>query len=138
MDKFYQNIESAEDCWIWGGALNNKGYGTIYIGKKLWIASRLSYFIHNDDFDNKLFVCHSCDTPSCVNPEHLFLGTARENIYDMMLKGRAVFIGRKKLTMEQRKHPSSSAYKAGCRCSICREYYRIRRNYYYHKNKTKI
>lgn len=81
--------EPNSGCWLWTGAVSGSGYGKINIGGKFFAAHRLSYFLHNDlPTTNPLFVCHRCDNPMCVNPEHLFLGTARDNLVDCILKGR--------------------------------------------------
>lgn len=79
-------------CWLWAGNVNRKGYGNtgkIVNGYKIRGAHRISYYLHNGPFDYNLNVCHTCDTPCCVNPSHLFLGTNQENTMDMVLKGRS-------------------------------------------------
>ena len=71
-------------CWEWQGKLTFKGYG-IYKGKR---AHRVSYFIYKGVDAKDLFVCHSCDNRSCVNPKHLWLGTNQDNVTDCNKKGR--------------------------------------------------
>ena len=78
-------------CWIWMGALSSKGYGSIRISKKTYIASRVSFVIYKGTIPNGLCILHSCDIPSCVNPDHLRLGTHFENIQDMISKKRDVW-----------------------------------------------
>lgn len=73
-------------CWLWIGNKTPSGYGYIQIEGKAFKAHRLSYLAFKGDFDQKLFVCHKCDYPSCVNPAHLFLGTSRDNTYDAIKK----------------------------------------------------
>jgi hypothetical protein len=83
-------IVDANGCWVWQGSLTNGGYGqTRYLGK-LWRAHRLFYTLLVDPIaDPKTFVCHQCDNPRCVNPNHMFLGDNQDNLTDMANKGRA-------------------------------------------------
>lgn len=85
-DSSYQ-IVSESGCWIWTGAVNKDGYGVIQHNYKLYYAHRLSRLIAGDDIDGKT-VCHTCDTPSCVNPDHLYCGTPADNVADMVRRGR--------------------------------------------------
>lgn len=83
-------VEIAESgCWIWMGALDRKGYGRHGAGQKRTAsAHRSSYAAKFGSIPDGLAVCHRCDVPSCVNPQHLFLGTQKENVEDMARKGR--------------------------------------------------
>jgi HNH endonuclease len=75
-------------CWIWTGYRNLLGYGEITIRGKGWRTHRLSHVLFVGPIAPKLQVCHTCDVPSCFNPQHLWLGTAQENRLDAVKKGR--------------------------------------------------
>lgn len=80
---------SPSGCWLWPVTmLDTNGYGQMRVFGKLVRVSRLVYELYYGPIGNGLFVCHKCDTPSCINPEHLWLGTAMENMQDMIAKGR--------------------------------------------------
>lgn len=81
-------VRSEAGCWLWQGHLDRKGRGNLRVGKRRLIASRPSYELHFDAIPEGLFVCHECDNPQCVNPDHLWLGTHRDNTDDMIAKGR--------------------------------------------------
>ena len=89
--KFFDNAyipEPNSGCWLWNRGLNAYGYGSISIGKKNEGAHRFSYKLHKGEVPQGKWVLHKCDVNSCVNPDHLFLGTAKENYDDMVAKGR--------------------------------------------------
>jgi hypothetical protein len=75
-------------CRIWTGTVDSRGYGVVKLGKRMFKAHRLMYRFFKGPCPDNLFVLHRCDTPSCVNVEHLFLGTADDNMQDKTRKGR--------------------------------------------------
>lgn len=81
-------ITSKEECWLWLGCKNKRGYGSVRINYLMLRANRVSYFIANGPFLDSLLICHRCDNPQCVNPNHLFSGTHTQNVRDMIEKGR--------------------------------------------------
>lgn len=88
-ERFEQKFIKTEKCWIWQAAKNTKGYGKFCTKRSVWeYAHRISYMLYKGDFDQKLCICHKCDNPSCVNPEHLFSGTYSDNNKDAFDKGR--------------------------------------------------
>lgn len=75
-------------CLEWQKSKIKYGYGNFRMGGRAWLAHRFSYELVYGDFPEELFVCHRCDNPSCVNSDHLFLGTVTDNNNDKMSKGR--------------------------------------------------
>lgn len=105
-------INNKNGCWEWNGWKFRGGYGGFDILDKKLYAHRVSHEIYNGEIKYNLDVCHKCDNPCCVNPEHLFLGTPLENMHDAQNKGR----------LPKANHPSLSHYRNnGCRCTDCME-----------------
>jgi hypothetical protein len=90
MEQVFLPTESG--CWLWIGATRgnekNNMYGGFCWNKRTWIASRAAYVLFIGPIPTNMRVCHVCDCRLCVRPEHLFLGTARDNTQDMIQKGR--------------------------------------------------
>lgn len=113
--------EPNSGCWLWERSLlQGKGYGRAYIGnRKMEGAHRVSYRAFYGEIPDGLYVCHKCDQTCCVNPNHLFLGTAYDNKMDAIKKQRASMgtkHGRAKLSIEQVKEIRTSA-KSDCEYS---------------------
>lgn len=89
-ERFISKFVIENECWVWKGAKNRKGYGVIRLRDKNMLAHRVAWIKSKYDIPNGLYVLHKCDNPSCVNPNHLFLGTPKDNMDDKMKKGREV------------------------------------------------
>ena len=93
-DRFFNRFKKdPSGCWIWSSHSDKDGYGLLPGNNGSTRAHRLSYEIHVGAIGCGLVVCHTCDNPSCVNPDHLFVGTAKDNCDDMISKNRDRIIG---------------------------------------------
>ncbi len=120
MKRFFDKINKTETCWLWtAGSRGKTGYGAFKLNKKVIDAHRVSYTMHKGEIPSGMYVCHTCDNKKCVNPNHLFLGTPKDNWQDGFNKDRIKILGG--INVEKlKKHPSRGAYLRGCRCKECK------------------
>lgn len=88
LERFWSKIEPLGDCWLWKNWRDRQGYGRFRMNGITKLAHRVSYELHVGPIQNGMCVLHRCDTPACVSPAHLFLGTHADNIDDCIAKGR--------------------------------------------------
>lgn len=86
--RFYTDVQDTNQCWLWRGATNEHGYGVLNVQGKSTLAHRVAYQTWVGDIPDGCVVMHVCDTPPCVNPNHLRSGTQGENVRDMFDKQR--------------------------------------------------
>lgn len=92
IDRFWTKVNqnSNNGCWEWTAGTTAAGYGCFSLSKMPKLAHRVSYELHHPNQQiSGLFICHKCDNPKCVNPAHLFAGTHKDNMRDMVVKGRS-------------------------------------------------
>lgn len=88
LGRFWLRVDKTDDCWVWIGFRNRDGYGRAPFGGVTHMAHRLSWILHFGPIPPKKLICHRCDVPACVRPDHLFVGTQLDNMIDMARKGR--------------------------------------------------
>lgn len=141
LDRLLSKVHKTDSCWNWTGqTVGRKAdgkYGILMHDRKRWCAHRLFYHLLVGPIPVGIYVCHKCDNPRCVNPDHLFLGTPKDNTQDCVRKGR-IRNGNMGKTHCKHGHPlttdniytSDKRYRAR-KCKICakesqrRQYSRI-------------
>lgn len=125
-EEFWLQVQKSDTCWLWTAHESIDYHGRVRWMGKMHGAHRVSWRLANNaEIPHGLFVCHRCDTPACVNPDHLFLGTCKQNMEDMISKSRH---RNQKKTHCKRGHELSenNVYKRPGRererqCKICRD-----------------
>lgn len=121
-ERFWKYVVKSDDCWLWTGGTRVGRYGGISLGRRgegIISTHRFSYQLHKGKIPKGKIIMHKCDNPLCVKPDHLFMGTQKDNVLDMIAKGRQGKTGAKKgtgsrnhLTMEQANNLREE-YKSG-------------------------
>lgn len=123
--RFWSFVRKTDTCWLWTGATGYFGYGAFRLSeptRRQVGAHRWSWIDANGPIPDGLFVLHSCDTPACVRPDHLHLGTQKENLREASARHR-MSNGRGRWTTCRKGHPLTTvAFPSGTvrRCDICR------------------
>lgn len=131
-ERFWRHVDKSGECWNWKGALGRGGYGQFApTATTHALAHRYSYELHVGPIPAGHVICHRCDNPGCVRPDHLFLGTQLDNVRDMFSKGRNVS-GYGKRTHCKNGHPfdeENTLIQPGGwrRCRACRHLSYVKR-----------
>ncbi len=139
-ERLWSKVDKTESCWLWTGWTAKAGYGFIKDDGRDRPAHVVSFEMAKGTVPRGLKVLHRCDTPSCVNPEHLFLGTSTDNSRDMTSKGRQAFgekQGNAKLTREDVKSIRRRYLAGGIRQNILASEYGVSRTTIYDVTKGK-
>lgn len=140
--RFWPKVEKTDSCWIWKAARRPDNYGQFKFRGQMMNANRVSWILHNGEIPDGLLVCHRCDNPPCINPDHLFLGSHQDNRTDAVKKGR-IWVGhhRSRSTHCDKGHlfttETTLVRKDGYhrRCRIC---WKLRHNAYRRERRAAI
>jgi hypothetical protein len=110
LERLWSKVDQSSRCWIWTSAKTKAGYGVFTYNRKVLLAHRIIWELANGFIPDGLNVLHNCpdgDNPSCVNPAHLWLGTQRDNAFDMVAKGHAGCVRHPERVMRGSHHGNS-------------------------------
>lgn len=131
-ERFLSKVNKTENCWEWRGAKRSRDYGNFNLNGKPTLAHRVSYELFIGKIPKDILVCHRCDNQSCVNPNHLFLGTQKDNVRDCLNKGRMKI----PTNFKQITHGTLSGYDYWkCRCKKCKLIKSVKNKKREHKRK---
>lgn len=85
---FWPRVQKTDTCWLWTASITSRGYGQCFFHQKVSTTHRVSYILNYGCIPDNLHVCHHCDVRHCVRPDHLFLGTNKDNLQDASQKNR--------------------------------------------------
>lgn len=123
-ERFWEKVtKNTDGCWLWTAAKNKDGYGVFYVAGALVGAHKFSWEIQNGP--TRLSVLHTCDTPACVRPDHLFVGTQLDNMRDCAKKKRGPWgerSGRSRLTKEAVRSIREQSANGARDCDLARSY----------------
>ena len=108
VERFIARIDKTGDCWMWTGSRTKAGYGQLQyrrVSQQPLLAHRVAWELRFGSAPGKLHVLHHCDNPACVRPEHLFLGTQKDNNTDRTRKGRTASGDRNGARTQPKKNP---------------------------------
>lgn len=113
MEKIRSNVamDTETGCLLWQGPYVTRGYGAIYVIGKQWMTHRLAWELGKGPIPHRGHVLHRCDTPACVNLEHLFIGDHQTNMADMVKKGRHRTVSMKATSWQQTARPLIAKHK---------------------------
>jgi len=86
--RFWSKVNKTDTCWLWTGCCFSNGYGAFGVNSNNVGAHRYSYMLHKGEIAEGLVIRHTCDVRVCVNPNHLIIGTLKDNINDMVERNR--------------------------------------------------
>lgn len=121
---FWNHVTKTDYCWLWNGPSDKDGYGRIFFDGRNDQAHRIAWRLDGRTIPAGHYLCHHCDNPKCVRPDHLFVGTPQDNVDDMIRKGRANY---KKPQTHCKGGHQIKTFPSGLRgCPTCRQIWRSR------------